>query len=587
MTILEFIRKNSLLVLIVIAGVGAGLVMMDYSGKTSAFSRDFYIEVAGTGYDYPEVMNSGENGKEYLSSLLSATRRMFDAFDTNDDGNFSEQEQAALAAWEQQHPEVGRFFNEVNSLYNAWAFGASQYDSENVATTRAILHAVADEMGLHPSEEQIDAYLRRMPPFRKDDGSFNTELYQRLTGYRNGNPNRVQEELFRGVIADMMIWDAVRSLVTSGTHYNTKAQLALIDAFTQSVAGRTAWLPKEAVPTPADPSEDELKAFWESHKEQYKSPERRIVSVYTLTPGEESNLENLLFTSDAIMQELSQANGQGLDRILAETAENTEYEPFAYKQADGSTHVSYPLSTQEELGKLLADTVSVDGGEAPLAQVAFSEIEDAPTVEKYEADKAAGTEEKSLTIKQVRGFFTTADEKLKLVRIEAVEQPSVLPYEEAREKALADYRTEKAAVALDEYAKKLYDDMSTMLEEGKDMGDVFAVAAERGAKVENYGPVMLANAFEPLPTGMTDANIISTQSGKLAPLAVLADGARIASVDRRTVEDSPAHTLLKRTQYLPMENARLRAGMMQDWLLSAYKHYDVRFSEHVRRRNAQ
>ena len=50
MTFLEFIRKNSLLVLIVIVAIGAGLIMMDYSGQGSAFSRDFYIQVNGTNY---------------------------------------------------------------------------------------------------------------------------------------------------------------------------------------------------------------------------------------------------------------------------------------------------------------------------------------------------------------------------------------------------------------------------------------------------------------------------------------------------------------------------------------------------------
>ena len=66
MNILDFIRRNSLLVLIVIVGVGAGLVMMDYSGKASAFSRDFYIRVDDTNYSYQETAALGENGAQFL-----------------------------------------------------------------------------------------------------------------------------------------------------------------------------------------------------------------------------------------------------------------------------------------------------------------------------------------------------------------------------------------------------------------------------------------------------------------------------------------------------------------------------------------
>ena len=40
MSALEFIRKNSLLVLIVVAGVGLGLLMMDYGDRGSMFGKD-------------------------------------------------------------------------------------------------------------------------------------------------------------------------------------------------------------------------------------------------------------------------------------------------------------------------------------------------------------------------------------------------------------------------------------------------------------------------------------------------------------------------------------------------------------------
>lgn len=485
MTILEFIRRNSLLVLIVIVGVGAGLVMMDYSGRTSAFSRDFYIKVNGTGYSYAEVASLGENGKEFLASLFTATRQRIDQFDADENGQFDEKESEALDAWQKAHPEVVRFYNQLNSIYSAWTYGVAHSDAENVAINRAMIKAEADALGLHPSEEQIDAYLRAMPAFQKEDGSFNTELYSRLAGFRRGTPNRVQEELFRDVIADMMIWESLQSIVSGGVRYNAQAQLAQMDALTQSVSGRTAWLPQEAAPTPAEPTEEELKAYWEEHKDAYKSPERRIISVYTLTPGAESTMENLLYTADGLMQELSQANGQGLDKILADAAENAEYDPFTYLQADGSTHVTYPLSTQEQLKEELKDTVNYEGEESPLSQVAFSEISEAPTAEAYEAAAAAGNAEANLSIKQIRGFYNTADGKLKLVRIEAVEPPAVLPYEEAKERALADFRSVRAVNALSDYAHKVYEEMTQLVEE-KDLAAAFAHAVQAGAKAEFY-----------------------------------------------------------------------------------------------------
>ena len=197
MTILEFIRKNSLLVIIVIAAVGAGLVMMDYSGKGSAFSRDFYIRVDGTSYDYAETANMGENGKHFLSSLYSATRELIEPLAGDNVSGSDEQLQAALAAWQQEHPDVVQSLNMLNEVYSDWHYGVTKDEAVNVALNRAMLHAEADKLGLHPSEEQIDAFLRSLSAFRTPDGSFNTELYRRLTGYRHGHGDG---ERGRGVV---------------------------------------------------------------------------------------------------------------------------------------------------------------------------------------------------------------------------------------------------------------------------------------------------------------------------------------------------------------------------------------------------
>ena len=582
MTLLEFIRKNSILVIVVIFVVGAGLVMMDYSGKASAFSRNFCIKVNGTGYSDAEAYTLGENGKEFLSSLVQATRRHTDRFDADEDGQLNEQEAAALEAWEQEHPEIIASFNQLHSIYNAWCYGPSGKSEINVAITRAMLHAEADLLGIHPSEEQIDNYLRLLPAFHKEDGSFNTELYQRLAGYRKGNANRVQEENFRGVVADMIIWESLQSIISSGVSFNTKAQLAQIDSFTQQVSGRTAWLPTEAVPTPEEPTEDELKAYWEEHKDNYKSEERRIVSVYTLSPDKDSNMESLLTMTDQLMQDLSQANGQGLDKLLTDAANNEEIEPFHYLMEDGNTHRTYPLSTQSELKELLRDEVNYDGHDTPLADVVFAEVPAAPKVADYEAAVESGNAEKHVSIKLIRGPYTTKDDKVKLLRIEAIETPGVLPYEEARNRALVDFRAERANNALVTAAERLYREMEkTISEQG--MPAAFALAAESGAQVENYGPVSITMATATLPSGVTDADVLSTHSGKLTPLALLPNGARITSVDRRTVEDSQAISMQKRLYRLPVENMYLRRSIMQDWLNSAYGRFDVQTSPSVQR----
>ncbi len=581
MNILDFIRRNSLLVIIVIFVVGAGLVMMDYSGKASAFSRDFYIRVNDTSYDYAETATLGENGSHFLSSLYSAAQEMGALADTNRDGIVSDEEASALLSWQREHPEVVAFLQRLNEVYSGWHFGPANDGTVNVAINRAVLHAEAEQLGIYPTERQIDDYLHSLPIFRNADGSFNAELYRRLCGYRRGNVNRAQEEMFRNVVADIMVWESLAELMGNGAAFDSPTLEKLIDAGNQTVSGRTAWLPASAVSAPPDPTEEQIRAFWEENKERYKSDERRIVSVYTLSPAPDSNMDNLSFTTDALMQELSQANGHGLDKLLEDATNNPEFDPFVYKQDDGATHRTYKLATQEELGKELTDTVKDGEGETPLAKLAFEETSGAPTPADYEAAEKSGSPEKHLTIRQIRGFYTTNDDKLKLLRIEAVEPPAILPYEQARDRAKADLYQQLKDKALAESARKLVDEMNAAIPTGG-LQAAFEKAHAAGATEEFFKDIALQSPDSSLPEGLTDTVLLSTPSGKLTEPAIMPDGARISVVTQRTVPDSPAITMQKRFDLMPKVNAQLRRELMREWQIAALSRFNVLLSHYVK-----
>lgn len=585
MTVLEFIRKNSLLVLIVIAAVGAGLVMMDYSGKGSAFSNDFYIQVNGTNYDYPEAATLGENGSGFIQSLLSATRtKINDRFDANQNDTLEQEELAAMQSWMTQHPEVEQSFNTLQTILSYWSFGAGHDASDNIAINRAVLKEEAQTLGIHPSKEQIDAYIRTMPAFIQTDGSFDQAFYQRITGFRNGVANNPQEQAFRSVISDIMIWECINSLVTSGITYNSDALDAITDASRQNLAGKTAWLPADKVPAPQEPDEEEIKAYWEAHKDNYLSEERRIISLYTLEPEDGSTQADLENTADAIMQDLSMSNGKGLDNILENAANNPENAPFRYKTPNGASHITLPLCTQKDAPTELQAQINISGEPSPLSAVAFSPIESASSVADYEKAAKQGTAERLSSIKHFRGFhFATDKIAAYLIHVEAIESPTVLPYEQARDKALADLKKERADKALADAANKLYTEMTEALAGGASINDIFEKAAAAGAQTAPFGPVTLGISSE-LPEGVTTRDLLSTASGKLCPLAILDNGARITAVLERTIETSPEEDQIIKLYQHPYLNQKLRGDIMQDWMISAYGRYNVRLSDKIKTR---
>ncbi len=581
MTALEFIRKNSILVLIVIAAVALGLVMMDYSGRGSMFSRDYYIQVNGTSYNYPETENLGGNGKEYLSSLISSVhRRIQDNFDADGNEELDDAEQQKADEWMKANPHVNDSIALIQLAYQTWGRGVTDQDSVNFAITRALLQAEAEELGITPSKVQVDAFIRSFPAFVKADGTFDQSLYQRLAGYRNGVANNNQERAFRSVISDLIIWQSLRSLLTEGISCNRAAASALVDTMSQQIMGKSAWLPMEAAGEPAEPTEEELKAYWESHKDNYKSEEKRIVSVFSLAPAEGTSLDSLLNTADIIMQDLSQANGQGFDELLASAAENPELSPFTYLTPEGKSHITLPLSALSALPAELQAEVDLNGENVSLGKAAFS-VEAAPSVQEYENATATGTADKLVNIKHVRGFFPTQDGKLALVRVEAIEKPVVLSFEDARESALEDLRQERKDNALELRAKEIYAAMEAAIGGEGGLTAAFDKAAEMGAEVSSFGPVGMGLDAD-LPEGVDPSALVRTPSGKLVPLVVLPHGARIASVTDRTVEDSPEMRGLRDSLFLRQMNSQLELYTFVDWHTDAIRRFNVQLHKGIK-----
>ncbi len=585
MSALEFIRKNSLLVLIVVAGVGLGLLMMDYGDRGSMFVKDYYIQVNGTGYSYPETAALGENGQSYVQTLHNSTNsKLRDMFDKNENEELDETEMAALQAWATEHPEYDRFVQFLGSVFQSWSYGFADDSAVNIAVNRAVIQEQAREMGIYPAKDQIDTYLQAMPVFKKADGSFDQELYQRMTGFRNGAANNQQEKAFRSVIADMMVWEAIGDMMTSGLQMQNQNASELVDVQYQQLRGKTAWLAKDKLPAPAAATEEEIKAFWEQHKDNYKSAERRIVSVYTLSPAEGSSLEALMTTADVLMQDLSQANGKGFDEKLAAAAENPENEPFTYLNSENRSHVTTALGTHAAAPAELQVQVEHNGTTTTLADIAFNEVDTAPAVAEFEAARAAGTDDELPTIRQVRGYFPTRDGKIAFIRVEAIEEPTVLPYEEAKAAAAADLQSERVANALTDASNKLYEEMTKACEESG-IDAAFAKAAEAGAVVEDFGPVGLGLNQTNLPSGLEVQSLIIIPNGKLAPMVSMNDGARITGVTGRTVETSAQYTAMKSFMYIPSMNVRLRGEVLLDWLHDAYNRYNVKLSEHIKLNN--
>ncbi|MFI3242629.1 MAG: SurA N-terminal domain-containing protein [Akkermansia sp.] len=582
MNILEFIRKNSILVIIVIAGVGAGLLMMDYGNKGSSITGDFLIQVDGTNYSDQEAYALGGNGEAYLRQLISsAPKKLRDRFDADHNEQLSDEEMANLQAYIQENPSIQDSMNNLESTYQAWSYGQLKEETVNMAVNRAIIQAEGKKLGIYPSKEQIDRYIESLPAFTNADGSFDQKLYRSMSGYRGDLADNAAEKAFRSVVADIIVWESLQKLLTKGMAPQAQTESALIDASMQDMYGKTAWLDASLIESPA-PTEEESKAYWEENKERYLSEEQRIVSLYTLTPSADSNIDELMTTAELLMQDIAQSNGTGIDELLATAAENPENAPFTYLTAEGKSHITLPASTKANAAPELQQEIEGKDGLIPLSDVAFT-VDGAPSMESYQKAADQGKALPQTSIKQIRGFYPTQTGTLVMMIVNATEAPTVLPYEQAKAAADLDFIADKKLERLSQKANELQEQMQAALDKSG-LDAAFQLATEAKADVADFGPVAL-EANTDLPQGLDPSALMSVASNSLAPIVITNDGARITAVTSRTVMDGPEIAAFKSMQMLPMAQQKLRQQILIDWLHMSYQKFDVKLAERLSQNN--
>lgn len=582
MNILEFIRKNSILVIIVIAGVGAGLLMMDYGDKGSSITGDYLIQVDGTSYSDLEAYTLGGNGEAYLRQLISAApQKLRTRFDANQNEQLDDAEMAELQAYLTDNPSIQDSMNNLEAIYQAWGYGQFKEEQINFALNRAIIQAEGNKLGIYPSKEQIDSYIEALPAFINADGSFDHALYRRMSGYRGDLADNAAEKAFRSVVADIIVWQSIQKLLTQDMAQQAQTESSLIDANMQDMYGKTAWIDASLIES-APPTEEESKAYWEENKTRYLSEEERVVSLYTLTPAAESNIDELMTTAELLMQDIAQGNGSGIDELLATAAENPENAPFTYLTAEGKSHITLPSCTEANAAPELLQEIEGKDGLIPLSQVAFT-VDGAPSMETYNNALTAGQAAPAVNIKQIRGFYPTQAGTLVMMVVNATQAPSVLPYEQAKAAADIDFITDAKLTNLTNKANELQASMQSALTE-QSLDAAFQLATDKAAEVSDFGPISI-EANSDLPQGLNPAALMATPSNQFTPIVISPEGARISAVTRRTVMDGPEIAAFKTVQMLPIASKKLQQQILIDWLHMSYQKFNVKLAERLAAQN--
>jgi len=136
------------------------------------------------------------------------------------------------------------------------------------ALQKAILIQFAKDNGLYITDEELAQNLISIPAFQKN-GKFDEKLYKIFLQNAHLEPREFEANLRK----DMLIEKLLNALNLPSTK-TTQDSLASFFFMEDKISIKTIYAPQINV------SEDEIKAFWQKHKDNYKSPLSYDIGYY-------------------------------------------------------------------------------------------------------------------------------------------------------------------------------------------------------------------------------------------------------------------------------------------------------------------
>ena len=127
------------------------------------------------------------------------------------------------------------------------------------------------------SNDAIRQVIANDPTFKGQQGSFDHDRYVQLLA-----ANQLNESTYESSLRTQMIRNQLTDAVSDGM----SPPAAMVDALYRSRAERRiadiVTLTSSAVPAPSTPTDEQILAYYNAHKDDFRSPEERAITVATL-----------------------------------------------------------------------------------------------------------------------------------------------------------------------------------------------------------------------------------------------------------------------------------------------------------------
>ncbi len=447
-------------------------------------------------------------------------------------------------------------------------FGGDEQSQRRFLINRLNIREAATEFGIYPSEAEVEARVKKTFT-TGPDGGFDKNGYDEQV--KSLEHFGMKEKDFIELVRDILTAEKLKEILGGGLAGSRRQVEESVAAAHQQVSIQLARTSLTAFQEQVKPTDEELKAAWETTKDRYQV-ERKIKVSYLLAkpqyPEKKTEPPKL---PTAVTEEDKKAEEKAEQERKA--AEDAAYAKTKREVDDTvlSRVETVLAGIQNSVGKDFEKVVAEQGFQlvstdffqrsAVPPELSITTAESTPKPVSDYLLRLAATKDESLA------NFTEAlplkDGCFLIARLDAAEEVRTKTFDEAKDEVKADYLKEKA----NDLLKKDADDKAAKIRDGLKAGKPFAdVAKEVGLEPKAHGPFKATDKLE----GEADVSTLfqtaaTVDPGALADPVMKPDGALFIFVEKRELVKDPSRESTINQSVEGMTEQMQRAAFMS-WL---------------------
>ncbi len=536
---IEHLRKYTGLIIVLFVLVIIGFIFLDSSTMRASKSGAPYLKVAGRNYTDQEYRKLGAAAYELTQSLMQS-------------GDFS------------LYPFLLTLAGDAQSKEQA---------EENFFTNRILLRSAKEEFGVYPGEGEIDSFIRQLRAFTGPDGAFSQEQYRNFIEKGIGRLGLTEGDL-RDLVSDILTQKKLADILGSGLSTNPEVLAKTIALDNQRISVNVARIDIDPIEEKIEPSDEEIKLYWETIQDAFKTPEKRKFTYLIAKPEATDDLAEIPAPAADATEE-AKAEYQKKQAELTDARRENQLKTDA-KVDD----FLYKLESQKELS--FDELAEKEGFE--LKTTGLFSLSEAPEELKaaLRSSSSQGTAADELFRMQVTAdpfskispAIAIGENEWLIARLEETEESRVQTFDEARAEARARLIADKATAGLKEAAEKATEEIKAAVAEGKTFDEAAKAA---GITTETVSLPEVTSTYQgdttKIPSNLFDA-AKHTDPGSLSEPVIESDRAFIVHViSREVVKDDNVQSTIEAQVQNATERNKLTA--FASWLNAKSQAADI------------